>query len=225
MAFASIASSYYKEVNPYSMGSSQSYHYNRYTALNFVVAVDVVVFAYSIFIIIANLLVTSKAWNLKSDEQVVSRGVMRQLVPVLDLLLLILLFGAATAAAGLRSTFSDLTYGAGCSINRAFCRKLDGACGRAGGSGGRVRTIIPSDAQKTPHPQSFRSGRRVFVRLLLLPPRQRVRQRRGAQRNGAVVRAQQATMLFGRLRVRSADKGQAARAGRACFVGPCEGER
>ena len=94
--------------------------FRHYRTLNFALSSNVILFFYSFWMVLANILVLAGRFK----PTVVSRRVMSFTTLLLDFTIVFLQFGAATALAGLRGGFSDLQLGNYCSISRIFCRKL-----------------------------------------------------------------------------------------------------
>ena len=94
--------------------------FRHYRTLNFALSSNVILFFYSFWMVLANILVLAGRFK----PTVVSRRVMSTITLSLDFTIVFLQFGAATALAGLRGGFSDLQLGNYCSISRIFCRKL-----------------------------------------------------------------------------------------------------
>ena len=85
-------------------------------------ASNIVIFIYSFFMALSSSLVQSG----RCSTTTVSRVVMSTIVQLGDLSLSFLQFGAATAIAGLRGSFSDGHYGVNyCGVNATWCKKRE----------------------------------------------------------------------------------------------------
>jgi hypothetical protein len=118
-AFSLIASTGSKtgEVNGINISGRKFRHYRT---LNYGLASNAILFAYSLFMCVVDIMRYAGAF----EPTVVSRQVMSFLAQWLDFGLVFLQFGAATAIAGLRGGFSDLSLVDYCSVSQVFCRKL-----------------------------------------------------------------------------------------------------